>query len=346
MGTHTRPHRVLNRTLFVVNCRVGDWDNLQKQLYVLALVTSTIMSEPSLEDQLATIRLLESNPSLRAIHEQLCDMGPALPVEVRSRGSDYTPGRKCDSCGATPGPDAPRLLKCARCSLAFYCDKDCQRRHWKQHKPICTENGEKYSEDVKKVLQHGTWQGTVTSGRTDLETVPLYPNAFEWDPRVWQLSRPDISADRLRAACAQAETSLCTITPLTPEMPQVSFRIMCVSKGVHVGVCVKKHGKMHTHWKYTDFGAKVCSEANAVVRYGRPFGAGDVVTVVLEQGNTLRFAVNGVDQGVAFAGFSKVGPVFPRLYPANEFSLHPGISHLVAGPKRSAACIVTDSDHM
>ena len=29
------------------------------------------------------------------------------------------------------------LLKCSRCKTVFYCNKECQRLHWKAHKPLC-----------------------------------------------------------------------------------------------------------------------------------------------------------------------------------------------------------------
>ena len=39
----------------------------------------------------------------------------------------------CDGCGKT----ALRMLLCSRCHAVFYCNKGCQRAHWKEHKPKC-----------------------------------------------------------------------------------------------------------------------------------------------------------------------------------------------------------------
>ena len=40
---------------------------------------------------------------------------------------------RCFHCGKR-GHDLPR---CRQCSQAYYCDSACQRKHWKQHRPVC-----------------------------------------------------------------------------------------------------------------------------------------------------------------------------------------------------------------
>ena len=40
---------------------------------------------------------------------------------------------KCFQCGKR----GHKLPKCIQCSQAYYCNADCQRKHWKQHKPVC-----------------------------------------------------------------------------------------------------------------------------------------------------------------------------------------------------------------
>ena len=42
----------------------------------------------------------------------------------------------CDSCGAYPPPES-KLRKCSRCKAAKYCNADCQKAHWLQHKAPC-----------------------------------------------------------------------------------------------------------------------------------------------------------------------------------------------------------------
>ena len=40
---------------------------------------------------------------------------------------------KCFQCGK----HGHNLPKCRQCSQAYYCNADCQRKHWKKHKPVC-----------------------------------------------------------------------------------------------------------------------------------------------------------------------------------------------------------------
>merc|ERR1712139_113193 len=35
------------------------------------------------------------------------------------------------------GKHGHNLPKCRQCSQAFYCNVECQRAHWKKHKPVC-----------------------------------------------------------------------------------------------------------------------------------------------------------------------------------------------------------------
>ena len=43
--------------------------------------------------------------------------------------------RSCAACSATNVP----LLHCARCKSVCYCNKDCQKAHWKTHKQSCKQ---------------------------------------------------------------------------------------------------------------------------------------------------------------------------------------------------------------
>ncbi|TFK66417.1 hypothetical protein BDN72DRAFT_961794 [Pluteus cervinus] len=68
--------------------------------------------------------------------------GPQITATVRKwlktiNGEEEAPftRKKCDfdECGATD----KQLKNCARCKVARYCSVECQRKHWKAHKPTC-----------------------------------------------------------------------------------------------------------------------------------------------------------------------------------------------------------------
>jgi hypothetical protein len=54
-----------------------------------------------------------------------------VAVSVGAYGRD-----RCAGCGVV-GTSASPLLKCASCKASRYCDKQCQKEHWKLHKDGC-----------------------------------------------------------------------------------------------------------------------------------------------------------------------------------------------------------------
>ncbi|KAK4556325.1 hypothetical protein LTR86_006469 [Recurvomyces mirabilis] len=50
--------------------------------------------------------------------------------------SDRLPST-CAGCSKSRDQGDKLLLKCARCKVVAYCSKECQKTHWKQHKPAC-----------------------------------------------------------------------------------------------------------------------------------------------------------------------------------------------------------------
>ena len=65
----------------------------------------------------------------------------AKPNTVKSDAKKKSGGKKtmwvevqkCFNCGK----HGHNLPKCTQCSQAFDCDRDCQREHWRKHKPVC-----------------------------------------------------------------------------------------------------------------------------------------------------------------------------------------------------------------
>ena len=45
--------------------------------------------------------------------------------------------RSCASCGYTT---VDKLLQCSSCKVTYYCNAECQRKDWSQHKAVCQQN--------------------------------------------------------------------------------------------------------------------------------------------------------------------------------------------------------------
>lgn len=62
----------------------------------------------------------------------------------------------CDSCSASASADL-QLSRCSLCKNAWYCDKEHQNAHWREHKPFCLARSER--EEViafaRKKGEHG-----------------------------------------------------------------------------------------------------------------------------------------------------------------------------------------------
>jgi hypothetical protein len=68
---------------------------------------------------------------------------------------NYKPGTprnyqepSCFKCGKTEVELGNAPNKCARCQRAWYCGKDCQKAHWKDHKPVCIPPAQRRSLNV------------------------------------------------------------------------------------------------------------------------------------------------------------------------------------------------------
>ena len=54
---------------------------------------------------------------------------------------------ECAFCHSTE----PSCKKCGQCRFVGYCSKDCQRKHWRKHKPLCSAVSSRYSVTVKRI---------------------------------------------------------------------------------------------------------------------------------------------------------------------------------------------------
>ncbi|KAF2452151.1 hypothetical protein P171DRAFT_516023 [Karstenula rhodostoma CBS 690.94] len=61
---------------------------------------------------------------------------------IQATGSSVQLGdeTKCHRCQKHRNDAPSPLMKCAACKKTWYCSPQCQKAHWKQHKPVCVAN--------------------------------------------------------------------------------------------------------------------------------------------------------------------------------------------------------------
>ncbi|KAI3542614.1 hypothetical protein CSPX01_06819 [Colletotrichum filicis] len=66
-------------------------------------------------------------------------MGGSRPGQATAVPSAVSPGdsSKCHGCGLSSENFSSPMKKCSACQKAWYHSQDCQRSHWKMHKPTC-----------------------------------------------------------------------------------------------------------------------------------------------------------------------------------------------------------------
>ncbi|KAG7392877.1 hypothetical protein PHYPSEUDO_014364 [Phytophthora pseudosyringae] len=117
--------------------------------------------------------------------------------------------RRCAKCDkrAAPGME---LKRCTRCKCNFYCDAQCQRSHWKDHKVSCTPPGSAASGSGEHKIVWGAKEMSILYGPQtsvpfdDLDVItkhslpiakvegePLYPSAVVF--RKGDASVPDVA---------------------------------------------------------------------------------------------------------------------------------------------------------
>lgn len=96
-------------------------------------------------------------------------------------GSDMVAGLmegfKCANCTL----DATK--RCKRCAQVWYCSKECQVAHWKEHRKVCRDPNE-----VKIVSQTPIVKGEKPTTQTKVETKP--PEKAEAEMKVIEQAGP------------------------------------------------------------------------------------------------------------------------------------------------------------
>jgi hypothetical protein len=72
------------------------------------------------------------------------DSGPSnsasQPTNTTSEASSSSTTTQCAQCGKSPSS----LKQCLKCHSVSYCDKDCQKAHFKTHKKVCASLAQEY----------------------------------------------------------------------------------------------------------------------------------------------------------------------------------------------------------
>lgn len=60
-------------------------------------------------------------------------------------------GRICARPGCSEHSGSCKsMMRCGRCHIAHYCSKDCQRKHWAAHKPLCQGGLAEYWKSIER----------------------------------------------------------------------------------------------------------------------------------------------------------------------------------------------------
>ena len=90
------------------------------------------------------------------------DMDRMIKLYSSDVFEDFMDDPKCEECGK------PATQRCTACKSAWYCQRDCQLRQWKKHKPICAL----LSQSVKEQNEKETNQPSKTAAPEERKRKP------------------------------------------------------------------------------------------------------------------------------------------------------------------------------
>ena len=228
------------------------------------------------------------------------------PLQDTSTNQNAGKQSLCDFCHTSH----PKLKTCSNCRSVNYCSPQCQKEHKGKCKKIRISRG---------IMENTPEADAMPPGKSTRQnnSNSSHPS-YEWDLNTWQHSKPALFNKDKGVGCMQGETTICTIKPLTDVSPTCSIQLLKVRSLIGIGVCTKRNGKMNEMWKFNSNGSKFAAREGQVRPYGRSFGAGDVITVRIQNDN-LEFDVNESCCGVAFTGFTASnGPYYVRIHLTNR----------------------------
>ncbi len=109
---------IMLRTMSAAAAKAGRWDDCTR----LACVTQQLGIES--EEQYGDL-----------LKQMECERQEVLAKQAAHEAAVSA----CAQCGAQAGAPGVQLRKCSACGKACYCGVQCQRAHWRQHKPQCSK---------------------------------------------------------------------------------------------------------------------------------------------------------------------------------------------------------------
>jgi hypothetical protein len=76
--------------------------------------------------------------------------------------------KSCRRCEKIETPGGAMLMKCQRCKVTYYCNRECQVAHWKSHKEACNHLGSGNERRSEFKTHHCTLWAFVQSNRFDI----------------------------------------------------------------------------------------------------------------------------------------------------------------------------------
>ena len=127
--THSTDHidrpSSVGHTLHEMCSKMGAYLLLHYPVLGLKISTQATMA-PSKEDGTAA-----AAQQLGSI--SLCESAERKNNKTEPNAKNGTPAKMCSACEEK----SDALMKCRACKCVWYCDKDCQNKHWKEHKKDC-----------------------------------------------------------------------------------------------------------------------------------------------------------------------------------------------------------------
>lgn len=101
-----------------------------------------------------------------------------------------TPGdtTKCHGCGMSGESFSEPLKKCSACGQAWYHSQDCQRKHWKIHKPACLAQRPK-STNTNRNTDTGASASSSGAAGSKMDAYKYYNTTARSSPEVQALMR-------------------------------------------------------------------------------------------------------------------------------------------------------------